>query len=137
MSAHPIEQSQRSQDIVGVIDVRTGDRFADLDKSGKVNDRLRFPAAEDGIEKAAIADVAPFERAPFDGPRVAVGQVVDDNRLKAPFRQDLTGMAADVAGPTGDGDGPRRPISDDRICSHMRPQTVVRSQSSCVVKTTG
>ena len=68
---------------------------------------------------APIADVAFFERPPFNRPSVSPGEIIISDRHKPSRSQRLTGMAADVSSATGNEDiqlfwPPNNPLRQDQ-----------------------
>jgi len=78
------------------------DRLADLDRRGEMYDGLRFVCLQNFVEFFSIPDIAGLERSPFDKFRMAIREVVIDDRLKPLVEEVEAGMCADVTGSTSD-----------------------------------
>src|SRR5580658_6746317 len=84
-----------------------------------MHDRFDLVTLEGVEQERAVADIAFDERPPLDCPMIAVNQIIIGHRTIAGAGEGFGGMAADIAGTTGDQD-----VSHEATCSALKPEGV-------------
>jgi hypothetical protein len=99
--AHGTQQRQRAGDIVEVVFLRIGDRFADQAGRREVHDRDNAMLCEGVIEHRPVREIARDKRS-TDEATVSGREVIVDDRMIAGRGQRPAAMRADVARAAGD-----------------------------------
>ncbi len=104
-----IDQAAALGRIVVIIFERVLDRFGDHDRPGEMHHRADVLFGHDPRNQLAIFDIALVKSgARRHGEAKAGRQIVDDGHFPAAVEQREHGMAADIAGATGNKDGTTR-----------------------------
>ena len=110
---HDLKQCHAAREIVVVITQRLGHRLADGLEAGEVDDGIDLVFAEDIAQRAAIADIdlrktrctTADASDTFEYGRLAVGKIVDDDKIVSGVEQFDAGVGADIASAAGNENG--------------------------------
>ena len=125
MRAHRLEQVPGGDHVLAVVARGVGDRLADVGARGEVHHAPRPVLAEAGVERRAVLQVDQGDGRLLVRHQLAVAgrEVVEHHHALALLREVPHGVAADVARPAGDQDGP---VASFPRCTHETGQDSAR-----------
>jgi hypothetical protein len=110
VAAQGIEKVQRVDDVVLIVFRRVLYRFTDQRKCREVQDRLGTALDQDMIDPVALRQVAHEQPVRGHGSAMAGREIVEDPDIVAVGKQQLDGMAADIARTAGNEDSHGRSL---------------------------
>ena len=100
--SHRVEEVERAENVVSIVDVRVGDRLADVGERGEMNYGLDFVFGEHLAQGVSVEQVTFDEGDVQHCLAVPARQVIEDYSFEPRGGQRSQGVGADIAGAAGD-----------------------------------